>query len=180
MADGAPGVFEATFEELELVFPYETNKDLLDHCKSLSVLIVEYYNKLFNEEGGDNFNMRRAAKACNLFYPVSVHGLVIDINHLYGLSDDLKYSGYQPFSYDLLILLKREIPILVQLYSFPFDWGSIEATQKFTTRLQKLMKLYNLVGLPIDIWRDNPGKINAHMGIVARKSTETNSQVSCI
>ena len=55
--------------EWDKQFPLQNRESLREHCKSIIVPVVEYYEKLFQDEVGDNYRVRCATNACKLFNP---------------------------------------------------------------------------------------------------------------
>jgi len=55
-------------------FTFFTREQLLNHAHSVGQPAIDYYNKLFNSEGGDCYNVRQMTNATKIFNPMFLAG----------------------------------------------------------------------------------------------------------
>ena len=77
-------------------FPNKTVDDLMRHGKDIAQPALDYYKCNFNEEGGDMYNLKGAARGCQIFNPFVLKE--VSINSLELLVDDLEYFEYKHFT----------------------------------------------------------------------------------
>jgi hypothetical protein len=143
---------------LKQIFPHRTHDELRNYSRSLIKPVLDYYDNLFNDQDGDNYNTRRTVAAARLFDPFFLQNHSNDLVTLNSLIDDLKHFRYQQFSPTFLLSLKRELPKLIIKANEPFDWDSIPSSRQFQTRMQKRMKRYD-IHLEDNCWRSDPGEM---------------------
>jgi hypothetical protein len=125
-------------------FPNRNQDTLLNYCRELAKPVLAYYSKLFLDEDGDNYHMRKAAFSCQLFDPMFLEGKQNDLHRLFYLADQLIHFRYPQFTQEFIALLKQEIPLAVNHSNMYFDWSSIKETSQFRTRMQRRIKRHNL------------------------------------
>ena len=147
------------FNVWKFEFPLRTKELLFNHCQSIFSPVIDYYNSLFKNEGGDNYKMRKRAYACRIFDPFFLKGRQNDLHILNDIADELQYFDYSNFSPAFLVLLKKEIPVVISHANQPFNWEDLKNSQQFQIRLQKRIKRNNLG--PVDEalhWEIDPGE----------------------
>jgi hypothetical protein len=147
--------FEHYFLEWSSKFPHQDQTSLGNHCKSIIVPVIGYYENLFHSEDGDNASVRKAANACKLFNPFFLKDNCNNIPLLNTFADSLCAFEFRQFTPEFIHCIKREIPKAVEMACAPFDWDSIGNTTLFKTRLQKRLKKRpnHYVN-----WMDDPGE----------------------
>ena len=129
-------------DEWEKDFPNTTVDDLIQYGKDIAQPALDYYARNFNEEGGDIYKLKRAARACQVFNPFMYTEL--DIVSLELLIDDLAYFGYRHFTKNFLTKMKKELPLAIEHANKKFDWDSIKSSKQYNTRLDCRKKRRNI------------------------------------
>ena len=117
--------FEGYFVEWSSKFPHQDRTSLGNHCKSIIVPVIDYYDNLFHSDDGDNASVSKAANACKLFSPFFLKDNCNDIPLLNTFADSLRAFEFRQFTDEFIHCIKREIPKAVELACAPFDWDSI-------------------------------------------------------
>ena len=68
---------------------------------------MEYYNRLYNSQGGELFQLRKAFDAASIFNPRVLKSISLFRAKI--LCDDLKKFGFKQFTNGFIEKLKREI-----------------------------------------------------------------------
>ena len=91
-------------------FTFFTREQLINHAHSVGQPAIDYYNKLFNSESGDCYNLRQMTNAAKIFNPMFLAGKseaeVVTVLH--PLADKLMHFGYVHFTEDFITQLKKE------------------------------------------------------------------------
>ena len=56
-------------DEWNREYPNTTVEDLIQHGKNIAQPALDYYTPNFNQEEGDIYRLKRAARACQVFNP---------------------------------------------------------------------------------------------------------------
>ena len=118
---------------------YTTKEFFLDHAKSIGKPAVDYYNKMFNDQGGDCYNIRQMVEASQIFNSLflSGHTDVEIITKLFPLADKLLSFGYNHLTKEFIAQLKKELPRIVKEADKYHDLDTINCSKQFKTRMQK-------------------------------------------
>ena len=96
-------------------FTCVTIEQLIDHAHSVGQPAIDYYNKLFNSESGDCYNVRQMTNAAKIFNPMFLAGKseaeVVTVLH--PLADKLMHFGYVQFTEDFITQLRRRFKRLL-------------------------------------------------------------------
>ena len=126
-------------------YPYSDKELLMNHATSIGKPAVEYYHKLFSNEGGDCYNIRQMAEASQIFNPILLlgHTDAEVVTKLHLLIDKLTHFGYKRFTECFLRQLKKELPQVVKEADRDHDLDRIDCSKQFRTRMQKRIKRKN-------------------------------------
>ena len=103
---------------MEIRIPSKNKRTPLQSLPNHFPPVIDYYNSLFKNEGGDIHKMRKCALACRILDAFFLKGRQNDLHILNDIADDLKYFDYSHF---FLVLLKREIPVAISHANQPFN-----------------------------------------------------------
>ena len=131
-----------SFEEWKEKFPHRTPNALIAHGKAILKPAGDYYEKLFLDEEGDCFNIRKMSEACLIFDPIELSKMtdtdIVVTNHK--RADLLKYFRYKHFDDRFIDRLKKEMSALVKEAKRDHDLGRIPSSKAFKTRLQERIR----------------------------------------
>ena len=131
---------EAKVSKWKLKFPRRTRQELIDYGKSIGKPAYDYYNKQFQDEGGDLVELRKRGLACKLFDPFFLKVKEGDVERLKGIASGLIHFEYKEFDNDFVEGLEREIPLAVEHANREFDWSTIEESKEYKTRTDRKNK----------------------------------------
>ena len=119
-----------------------TRDELLDYSKSVGAPVIDYYNKLFNNTGGDCYNIRQMVKAAKIFNPLYLtgHSDADIITILYPLADKLIHFGCIIFTEGFITQFKKEIPNVVKVADEDHNLDNINSSKQCGNRMQKRIK----------------------------------------
>ena len=143
-------------EEWNKEFPNITVEDLIQHGRSIAQPALNYYTRNFNQEDGDIYRLKRAARASQIFNPFVLQEL--DIASLELLIDDLANFEYRHFTKNFLNKMKKEVPLAIEHANKIFDWESIKSTKQYKTRLDNRRKRRKLDDNHQFDWKSDPGE----------------------
>jgi hypothetical protein len=115
-----------------------TEEEFLKHAKSVVQPAIAKYRAIFEAEGGDHVELRKAMNACRIFDPFFL--ATTDIEALRLLADDLACfgNGFPEFQKaDFIDKLKAELPNAVEHAKKQFDWDAIEGSKLYDDRAKK-------------------------------------------
>ena len=90
---------------------------------------------LFLERNDDLFRFRKAIKAAKIFDPFLL--AVLPLESLAERIDELSHFQYPEFNQEFLDRMKKEVPPAVSDALQNFDWGCVEVSDRYKTRIQK-------------------------------------------
>ena len=99
-------------------FPHRTRESLIKHGQDILKPVAEYYEKLFKDEDGDCYEIRKCAEAAEIFDPRFLATIENDTDivlELHTRADKLIHFGYhRQFNAKFFSGLKREMRKLVK------------------------------------------------------------------
>ena len=146
-------------------FPYLSTDSLIDHAKSIGQPAIDYYNKVYNTEAGDCYNVRQMVDASQIFNPIFLKGKSDTeiVTVLHPLVDKLIHFGYPQFTEDFLNQMKKEIPKLLNEVNRHHDLDEIKPSKLFKTRMQKRIKKKKLPPNTILDWKKDDGEYSCRI-----------------
>ena len=122
--------------------PYLSTDSLINHAKSIGQPAIDYYNKVYNTEADDCYNVRQIVDTSQIFNPIFLKGKSDTeiVTVLHPLVDKLIHFDYPQFTEDFLNQMKKEIPRLLNEVNRYHDFDEIKPSNLFKTRMQKRIK----------------------------------------
>ena len=146
-------------------FTCVTIEQLIDHAHSVGQPAIDYYNKLFNSESGDCFNVRQMTNAAKIFNPMFLAGKseaeVVTVLH--PLADKLMHFGYVQFTEDFITQLKNEIQKVVDEADKEHDLDRIKPSKLFKTRMEQRIKREKIDRDSILDWKLDDGEYSCRI-----------------
>jgi len=113
-----------------LKFHHQTKNSLIYHGESIAIPVGKYFNTLLNVDGGHCYNIRKLAKASQIFNPIFLADKtstdIVTILHF--LADKLVHFGYNHFTPTFIYMLKKEMPELVKEANRDSDLGRLKVS----------------------------------------------------
>ena len=111
-------------DEFKNEFKHRTEQELLNYAKTLIEPSAKYYSDKFNNENGDLYKIKQAARVAQLFDPLFIKDKTLQALEL--LADDMTYFGYDSICTPAFITnIKKEIPTLLYESKKDFNWDEV-------------------------------------------------------
>ena len=95
----------------------------------------DYYNSVFNTEGGDSFAMKVALRGMTVFNPLKLKDMSISVAEL--LVDDLSFLEFPEFTDEFLEGVKKELPSIREEARKPFNWDAVPGAEAYNTSQER-------------------------------------------
>jgi hypothetical protein len=95
----------------------------------------DYYKKIFCTSGGDMNHLKNAVRAATILDPFKLMYMSLLSAQL--LVDDLKYFDFPEFTPAFLVLLKEELPLLLEHAQKDFDWSKVPGAAEYDAALKR-------------------------------------------